>query len=587
MSSAAAGRRVLLLQGWPQTHLEWRHVAPVLAQHFTVVATDLRGYGDSSKPPNGENHAGYSKRAMAQDQVEVMRQLGFERFAVVGHDRGGRVACRMALDHPQAVTRLALLDIVPTRTVYTQVSKNLATWYFHWFFLIQPAPLPEMLLARPGRAVPAQLRVPRPDPARDRRAGVRANTCAASADPQTLHAMCEDYRAGASIDLQHDEADLGTQLRCPTLVLWGVHGAMHRLFDVLETWRPRAPDAQGKALPAGHWLPEECPQERQRGPAGFSRLSRQRTCRVRTFAPDPDPRDMQCDSSTFLAASLVLAAATASGKSVNDSTAQLAPDNPFARESTLPYRLPPFDKIKDEHFKPALLAGMAAQRKEIDAIAKNPAAPTFENTIVAMERSGELLTRASAVFGNLTASNTNPQLEALQTEMSPKLSAHSDAIYLDPALYARVRTLYEQRASLKLDPESLRLLERTNTNFVRAGARLSDADKTRLKQLNEQISQAHDRIPPDRAEGRECCRRRGRQPRGARRHDRRADRRRRRSREGAQARRQVGDRAAQHHDAAVARAAQESRAARAHLSRIERPRLGRRVRHDRPRSRRS
>jgi peptidyl-dipeptidase Dcp len=192
-------------------------------------------------------------------------------------------------------------------------------------------------------------------------------------------------------------------------------------------------------------------------------------------------------STKVFAAALVLTAAAASGKTVNESS-QLPAENPFARESTLPYRLPPLDKIKDEHFKPALLAGMAEQRKEIDAIAKNSAAPTFENTVVAMERSGELLTRVSAVFGNLSASNTNPQIEALQTEMSPKLSAHSDAIYLDPALFGRVRTLYEQRASLKLDPESLRLLERYNTNFVRAGARLSDADKTRLKALNEQIS---------------------------------------------------------------------------------------------------
>jgi len=255
-----SGPPLLLLQGWPQTHLEWRHVAPVLAQHFTVVATDLRGYGDSSKPPAGESHAGYSKRAMAQDQVEVMRQLGFERFAVAGHDRGGRVACRMALDHPRTVTHLALLDIVPTRTVYTQVSKNLATWYFHWFFLIQPAPLPEMLLA--GQAepflrnfafrglIPGTIEEP-----------VFAEYLRCFADPQTLHAMCEDYRAGASIDLQHDEADLATPLPCPTLVLWGVHGAMHRLFDVLETWRPRAPEARGKALPAGHWLPEECPHD--------------------------------------------------------------------------------------------------------------------------------------------------------------------------------------------------------------------------------------------------------------------------------------------------------------------------------------
>jgi haloacetate dehalogenase len=255
-----SGSPVLLLQGWPQTHVEWRHVAPMLAQRFTVVATDLRGYGDSSKPPGGESHAGYSKRAMAQDQVEVMRQLGFQRFAVVGHDRGGRVACRMALDHPQAVTRLALLDIVPTRTVYTQVSKNLATWYFHWFFLIQPEPLPEMLLA--GQAEPFlrnfAFRGLIPD-AIDEPAFAEYLRC--FANPQTLHAMCEDYRAGASIDLQHDEADLSTVLACPTLVLWGVHGAMHRLFDVLETWRPRAPDAQGKALPAGHWLPEECPHE--------------------------------------------------------------------------------------------------------------------------------------------------------------------------------------------------------------------------------------------------------------------------------------------------------------------------------------
>jgi haloacetate dehalogenase len=255
-----SGPPLLLLQGWPQSYLEWRHVAPVLAQRFTVVATDLRGYGDSSKPHEGENHANYSKRAMAQDQVEVMRQLGFERFAVAGHDRGGRVACRLALDHPRIVTRLALLDIVPTRTVYTQVSKNLATWYFHWFFLIQPAPLPEMLLA--GQAEPFlrnfAFRGLIPDVIEE---PVFAEYLRCFSDPQTLHAMCEDYRAGASIDLQHDEADLAMPLPCPTLVLWGVHGAMHRLFDVLETWRPRAPEARGKALPAGHWLPEECPRE--------------------------------------------------------------------------------------------------------------------------------------------------------------------------------------------------------------------------------------------------------------------------------------------------------------------------------------
>jgi haloacetate dehalogenase len=257
---AGNGPPLLLLQGWPQTHIEWRHVAPELAKHFTVVATDLRGYGDSSKPPGGENHSGYSKRAMAQDQVEVMRHLGFDRFALAGHDRGGRVACRLALDHPQAVSRLALLDIVPTRTLYTQVTRELATWYFHWFFLIQPAPLPELLLAGQAeqflRNFPFRGLIPN---AIDDEAFAHYLRC--FSDPQTLHAMCEDYRAGASIDLQHDEADLDAQLRCPTLVLWGMHGAMHRLFDVLETWRTRAPDLQGKALPAGHWLPEECPQE--------------------------------------------------------------------------------------------------------------------------------------------------------------------------------------------------------------------------------------------------------------------------------------------------------------------------------------
>src|SRR5262245_17820034 len=144
--AGGSGPPVLLLQGWPQTHIEWRFVAPKLAERFTVIATDLRGYGDSSKPPDGENHSGYSKRAMAQDQLAVMRQFGFDKFALVGHDRGGRVAHRMTLDHPQAITRLAVLDIVPTHTVYTTVTRELASAYFHWFFLTQPAPLPETLL---------------------------------------------------------------------------------------------------------------------------------------------------------------------------------------------------------------------------------------------------------------------------------------------------------------------------------------------------------------------------------------------------------------------------------------------------------
>ena len=257
-----SGPPVLLLQGWPQTHLEWRHVAPLLAQRFTVVATDLRGYGDSSKPPGGASHAGYSKRAMAQDQVEVMRQLGFERFAVVGHDRGGRVACRMALDHAQAVTRLALLDIVPTRTVYTQVSKNLATWYFHWFFLIQPEPLPEMLLG--GQAepflrnfafsglIPTAIEEP-----------VFAEYLRCFANPQTLHAMCEDYRAGASIDLEHDEADMksGRKIACPLLVLWGEQGNVGKLWDVMNVWRERASNVRGRPMPSGHNIQLDASQQ--------------------------------------------------------------------------------------------------------------------------------------------------------------------------------------------------------------------------------------------------------------------------------------------------------------------------------------
>ena len=254
------GPPVLLLQGWPQSHIEWRFVAPRLAEEFTVVATDLRGYGDSSKPPDGENHAGYSKRAMAQDQVEVMRQLGFEKFAVVGHDRGGRVAHRMALDHPQTVTKLAVLDIVPTRTLYANVTKAFATVYFHWFFLIQRAPLPELLLgSQPeaflrnyafGHLVPNVIGE-----------DVFAEYLRCFSDPATLHAMCEDYRAAATIDLLHDEADIARKLELPVLALWGERGAMHPLYDVAETWRERATNVLARSLPAGHWLPEECPDE--------------------------------------------------------------------------------------------------------------------------------------------------------------------------------------------------------------------------------------------------------------------------------------------------------------------------------------
>jgi haloacetate dehalogenase len=254
------GPPLLLLHGYPQTHAEWHRVAPALARKFTVVATDLRGYGDSSKPEDGINHEGHCKRSMARDQVAVMKSLGFSRFAVVGHDRGGRVAHRMALDHPDVVGKMAVIDIVPTYTLYSSVTREFASVYYHWFFLTQPAPLPETLI---GNSTAFFLRdgifrglIP----------GVISHEVYAEylrcfQDPATLHAMCEDYRAGATIDLDHDKTDLGTLVRCPLLVIWGAKGAMHPLFDVLSTWRARAADVCGGSLPGGHWLPEQLPDE--------------------------------------------------------------------------------------------------------------------------------------------------------------------------------------------------------------------------------------------------------------------------------------------------------------------------------------
>jgi len=252
------GPPLLLLHGWPQTLLEWRHVAPRLAKQFTVVATDLRGYGASRKPADGENHSGYCKRAMAADQVAVMEQLGFKCFSVAGHDRGGRVAHRMALDYPACVTRLVLIDIVPTLKMYSTVSKQLATAYYHWFFLIQPAPLPETLLAGRGEFFLRTVLRGLSEQTIPKEIFMEYVRC--FNDPATLHAMCEDYRAAASIDLEHDKADLNKKINCPLLVLWGEKGAMHKLYDLLATWRERATDAHGKALPGGHWLPEEIPE---------------------------------------------------------------------------------------------------------------------------------------------------------------------------------------------------------------------------------------------------------------------------------------------------------------------------------------
>jgi haloacetate dehalogenase len=256
------GPPVLLLHGHPQTHAMWHLVAPRLAEEFTVVATDLRGYGDSSKPFGDADHSTYSKRAMAGDQASVMESLGFDSFAVLGHDRGGRVGHRMALDLPDRVTKLAVLDIVPTRHIFQTVGKDLATAYYHWFFYIQPYDLPETLIgANPSYYLHKKLggwgtslEAFAPE------ALAEYERCYGAA---TIHASCEDYRAAASIDLVHDEADLdeGRKVECPLLALWGGRGVMERIYDVVAVWREYADDVRGKPLDAGHFLAEERPEE--------------------------------------------------------------------------------------------------------------------------------------------------------------------------------------------------------------------------------------------------------------------------------------------------------------------------------------
>jgi len=255
------GPPLLLLHGFPQSHVCWHRVAPLLADAFTVVAPDLRGYGDSGKPPSDREHLAYSKRAMAQDQVDVMAALGYETFFVAGHDRGGRVAHRLALDHPARVRKAAVLDIVPTRTIYRATNQGLATDYYHWFFLIQPFDLPERLIGMDpdyyftrtlsGWGTKRDIYAPE----------AKAEYLRCFRDAATIHAACEDYRAAASIDLEHDEADLDRQIGCPLLVLWGRRGIMEKHFDVLASWRERACDVTGGALDGGHFLPEEVPAE--------------------------------------------------------------------------------------------------------------------------------------------------------------------------------------------------------------------------------------------------------------------------------------------------------------------------------------
>ena len=256
-----SGPPLLLLHGHPQTHVTWHKVAPRLAERFTVVAPDLRGYGDSDKLDGGPGHANYSKRAMAADQVAVMQELGFPRFAVAGHDRGGRVAHRMALDHPQAVTRLAVLDIAPTATMYARTDQEFATRYFWWFFLIQPAPLPERLIdADPAFFLHTHIDGQSKTPGSTSDA-VFQEYLRCYSDPATRHAICEDYRAAASIDLVHDAADSNCRIEVPLLALWGAKGTVGKLYDVLDTWREKATDVRGCALACGHTLQEEAPDD--------------------------------------------------------------------------------------------------------------------------------------------------------------------------------------------------------------------------------------------------------------------------------------------------------------------------------------
>jgi haloacetate dehalogenase len=259
--AAGSGPPLLLLHGYPQTRTCWHRVAPALAERFAVVAADLRGYGDSSTPPDGTNHEGYSKRAMAGDMVRLMERLGHGRFAIAGHDRGGRVAHRLARDHPERVTRIAVLDIVPTKTLFDRADKEFATSYYHWFFLIQPDGLPETMIGHDpewflretvrrwsGTATPLD------------EAAIREYVGWFSR-PEAIHASCEDYRAAASIDLEHDAQDADRRVAAPLLALWGEQGRIGRMYDVLATWREVADDVRGGALPGGHFVPEEAPQE--------------------------------------------------------------------------------------------------------------------------------------------------------------------------------------------------------------------------------------------------------------------------------------------------------------------------------------
>jgi haloacetate dehalogenase len=256
---------LLLVHGFPQSHVMWHRVAQRLAPHFRLVLPDLRGYGDSGKPPGERDHVNYSKRVMALDLLRLMQTLGHMRFAVCGHDRGARVAHRLALDHADAVTRLALIDIAPTLDMYASTDMRFARAYYHWFHLIQPHPLPERMIGGCAREyLHAKLGGWGSGGVSYIEAQALAEYERCFCTPQAIHAACEDYRAAADIDLEHDRVSraAGDKIACDTLVLWGAKGVVQALFDPLALWRAQcAAGLQGQALPAGHFIPEELPAQ--------------------------------------------------------------------------------------------------------------------------------------------------------------------------------------------------------------------------------------------------------------------------------------------------------------------------------------
>jgi haloacetate dehalogenase len=258
--TAGKGFPLLLLHGYPQNHFMWHKIAPLLTQDFTVVVTDLRGYGDSSKPKGEPDHSNYSKRSLARDQVEVMSKLGYEEFYLVGHDRGARVAHRLTLDYPEKVKKIAVLDIIPTYELYQTTDREFATAYYHWFFLIQPHPFPETLI---GAKPEFYLRHSLQSISKDFSAftpEALASYIRCFSMPETIHATCEDYRAAASIDLVHDELERDRKIQCPLLILWGSKGVMGRKYNVLSIWKQKAINVRGMAIDCGHFLPEEAPE---------------------------------------------------------------------------------------------------------------------------------------------------------------------------------------------------------------------------------------------------------------------------------------------------------------------------------------